>query len=60
MQPAINRIVEGEKYAWPKGAGCIASACMAWRIVRRNHHPRPVDDTHTVTTGYCGLAGSPQ
>lgn len=42
-----------------RAGNCIASNCMAWRTVVRNRHPRPIDDAHNETVGFCGLAGAP-
>ena len=66
--PAANRIsLEPSGIAWPGGAQCIASECMAWRWeqgaswdAKRN---MMVTDMmpHGVgaSRGYCGLAGKP-
>lgn len=35
---------------------CIASACMAWRII---HADQGMRGTHVPVGGYCGLAGKP-
>ena len=67
-QPPYNRIVDGPKWAFPRGANCIASACMAWRSIpdptlgwhseeRERHRER---NGPFVPGGYCGLAGAPQ
>ena len=35
---------------------CIASACMAWREIKKQTTPSTPDE---VLGGYCGLAGRP-
>lgn len=53
-------IGSANRFAAAEGSLCFGAGCMAWRTVQRNHHPKPVDDTHTVTIGFCGLAGEPK
>lgn len=42
VQPAFNRVVDGEsgRWAFPKPAGCIGSDCMAWRIAETGNWTR--------------------
>lgn len=55
-QPAINRIVDDTKWAFPKGVACIGSACMAWRWKgKAAFEGQPIE-----RYGRCGLAGEEQ
>ena len=40
----------------PLATHCIASACMAWREIKKQTTPSTPDE---VLGGYCGLAGRP-
>lgn len=45
----------------PHQAGCLGSACMAWRWHATHINDKPGDDLYLSpdTYGYCGMAGAP-
>lgn len=53
---AYNRIVDGGRWSFSAGGGCIGSACMAWR---KNRDPDRIRAGISEYGGHCGLAGEP-
>jgi hypothetical protein len=46
-QPAYNRVVDQDKWAFPKGGACIGSACMAWGTLPDQHQYRDLPNGQT-------------